>query len=116
MPGYDYFIPTGKICYAIITENLEVVNDFKSQMNPKLRVRAIVPTLVNQRTLLYRGIMEILQDYAMNSKIKVTKTFILTTIEFASSVGFDQRPSSLAAPTSKGAKIYSELLKELKLG
>lgn len=82
-----------------LQKTLKIVNDFKSQMNPELRVRAIVPTLVNQKTFLHRGIMELLQDYVMNSKIKVTKTFIPTTIEFA-------------FPTSKGTKLYSELLKE----
>lgn len=43
--------------------------------------------------------MESLQDYAMNLKIKFTKTFIPKTIEFASL-------------TSKGTKIYSESLKD----
>lgn len=93
-----------KYAMRSLRKTLKIVNDFKSQMNPELRVRAIVPTIVNQRTLLHRGIVELLQDYAMNSKIKVTKLFIPTTIEFAYSVGFDQRPLSLAAPTSKGAK------------
>lgn len=104
-----------KYAMRSVQKTLKIVNDFKMKMNPGLYVRAIVPTLVNQRTLLHRGIMELLQDYAMNSKIKVTKVFIPSTIEFASSVGFDQRPLSLAAPNSKGAKIYQELLEELKL-
>ncbi|MDI3235952.1 ParA family protein [Exiguobacterium antarcticum] len=117
MACQDMIIPFQPEKYAMrsLQKTLKIVNDFKIQMNPELRVRAIVPTLVNQRTLLHRGIMDLLQDYAMNSKIKVTKTFIPTTIEFASSVGFEQKPLSLAAPNSKGAKIYNDLLKELKL-
>ena len=89
----DMIIPFQPEKYAMpsLQKTLKIVNDFKSKMNPELRLRAIVPILVNQRTLLHRGIVELLQDYVMNSKIKIPKTFIPTTIEFAFSVGFDQK-------------------------
>lgn len=97
-----------------LTKILKAVRQFKEQHNENLEVIGVVATLVNKRTTLHKHIITVCKDYAMANEIRFFKTSIPLSVQFASSVAFEEMPITIAQPNSDHASHYFDLVKEIE--
>lgn len=92
---------------------VEAVRDFKEKQNPDLDILAVVPTLVDSRTVLHSQVLQECRRYCQMNGIRITDTIIPKTVRFAASVAYDRKPLTLSDPKSAAAQIYQNLAKEI---
>lgn len=92
---------------------VEAIRDFKEKQNPDLEILAVVPTLVDSRTVLHSQVLQECRMYGQIHGIRVTDTVIPKTVRYAASVAYDRKPMTLSYPKSAAAKIYEDLAKEI---
>lgn len=92
---------------------VEAIRDFREKQNPDLDILAVVPTLVDSRTVLHSQVLQECRRYCQAHGIRITETVITKTVRFAASVAYDRLPLTLADPKSTAAQIYEKLGKEL---
>jgi chromosome partitioning protein len=89
-----------------LTHTLELVRE---NLNPALKIRGIILTMYDQRTLLSAQVAEETRKYFGN---KVFKTVIPRNIRLAEAPSFGQ-PIIFYDPGSKGAEAYENLCREV---
>jgi chromosome partitioning protein len=89
-----------------LTHTLELVRE---SLNPELKIRGIILTMYDQRTLLSAQVAEETRKYFGN---KVFKTVIPRNIRLAEAPSFGQ-PIIFYDPGSKGAEAYENLCREV---
>ena len=89
------------------------IRDFREKHNSALDILAVVPTLIDSRTVLHSEVLQECRRFCQVQNILVTDTVIPRTVRFAASVAYDQKPLTISDPKSAAAKIYEQLLKEL---
>jgi chromosome partitioning protein len=107
----EVIIPIQSEYYALegisqLTHTLELVRE---SLNPGLRIRGIVLTMYDPRTLLSAQVAEETRKYFGN---KVFKTIIPRNIRLAEAPSFGQ-PIIFYDPGSKGAEAYENLCREV---
>ncbi|WP_022867820.1 ParA family protein [Schaalia vaccimaxillae] len=91
---------------ALLVETIETVRD---RINPRLKIDGIVATMVDQRTLHSREVLERLTD-AFGDLVFDTK--IARTIKFPDA-SVATEPITTYAPTHPGARAYRRLAREV---
>lgn len=91
---------------AQLERTMEMIRE---NLNPKVRIRGILPTMYDARTLHGREAIEILKDSFGDL---VFSTVVRKTIKFAEAP-VEGRSMLAYAPESKAANIYRKLAKEL---
>lgn len=89
-----------------LTHTLELIRE---GLNPALKIRGIVLTMYDQRTLLSQQVAEETQKYFGS---KVFKTVVPRNVRLAEAPSFGQ-PIIFYDPTSKGAYAYENLCREV---
>lgn len=89
------------------------IEDFRANQNPGLEIMAVVPTLVDTRTVLHSQVLQECRRYCQDAGIRMTDTYIPRTIRYASSVAYDRLPSTLSDPKGQAATQYKKLAKEI---
>ncbi|MFC1568197.1 ParA family protein [Candidatus Margulisiibacteriota bacterium] len=107
----EVIIPIQSEYYALegisqLTHTLELVRE---SLNPELRIRGIVLTMYDPRTLLSAQVAEETRKYFGS---KVFKTIIPRNIRLAEAPSFGQ-PIIFYDPGSKGAEAYENLCREV---
>lgn len=92
---------------------VEAIRDFREKQNAGLDILAVVPTLVDSRTVLHSQVLQECRRYCADSVIRITDTVIPKTVRFAASVAYDRLPLTLADPKSAAAGIYKQLGREI---
>lgn len=89
------------------------IEDFRANQNPGLEIMAVVPTLVDTRTVLHSQVLQECRRYCQMNGIRITDTIIPKTVRFAASVAYDRKPLTLSDPKSAAAQTYQNLAKEI---
>jgi len=113
----EIFIPIQPEAYSYQGFNrlLLYINRFKQDYGLKTLIKAIIPTMVNQRTNLHKIMIEQLKKESKKEKIIITKTNIPISIKQAETITFFNLPVILNNPKNVHSKIYFDLCKELNL-
>ncbi|PJN91246.1 ParA family protein, partial [Bacillus sp. mrc49] len=93
---------------------IEVVNDFKANVNSELEIVGIVGTMVDSSTKLHKELLEQAYNYAEKQNIRMFKTLIPRTIQFPNATAYFKRPATLLKRQTKKIKTYELLYKELE--
>jgi chromosome partitioning protein len=92
-----------------LQNTLEMIRE---NLNPKVEIQGILPTMLDRRTLHSREAVEILQenfgDLVFNTKIRKTIRFAEAPVKGQSVLAYD--------PTSEAAELYRDLAKEVLNG
>ncbi len=91
---------------ALLVETIETVRD---RINPRLKIDGIVPTMVDQRTLHSREVLERL-DEAFGDLVFTTR--IGRTVKFPDA-SVASEPITTYAPNHPGARAYRRLAREV---
>lgn len=98
-----------------LLKSIRVFTEFKEEINGNLEVIGIVPTMVKENTMIHRNIIVMLREYGQINGIKIARNHIPNSIQYASSVGYEERPITIAKPKDRLAKVYIDLERELNL-
>lgn len=98
-----------------LLKSINVFREFKEDNNGNLEIIGIVPTMVKENTMIHRNIIVMLREYGQMNGIKVARNHIPNSIQYAASVGYEERPITISKPKDKLAKVYVDLEKELNL-
>lgn len=109
--AFELIVPIQCEFYAMagFVKLLEVVNMVRSRLNPNLRIRGILLTMYDSRTRLSG---EVEREIRENFNGSVFSTVIPRSVRLAEAPSFGL-PVSIFAPSSRGAKAYSELANEV---
>ncbi|MBP1525908.1 MAG: AAA family ATPase [Spiroplasma ixodetis] len=113
----NIYIPIQPEAYSYQGFNrlLLYINQFKQDYGLKPLIKAIIPTMVNQRTNLHKIMIEQLKKETKKENIIITKTNIPISIKQAETITFFNLPLILNNPKNIHSKIYFDLCKELNL-
>lgn len=92
---------------------LNTIDDFKKEINPKLTVMGIIPTIVDVKTNLHNDIIKATRELCDKRQVKMIETVIPKSIQYASSIGYAGRPLILDKPNTKMSRIYNQIWGEL---
>ncbi|CDQ21744.1 ParA family protein [Halobacillus karajensis] len=92
---------------------IETIEWFKDQHNIHTEIKGVIPTLVKRSTRLHNDIMKQTKKFADKAGIRIFNNYVPSTIEFASSIGYKQKPLTLSRKT-KFREVYFELWKEMQ--
>jgi chromosome partitioning protein len=109
--AHEVIIPIQCEYYALegISHLNHTLNLIKQSLNPELKIRGIVLTMYNIRTVLAEQVAEETRKYFGD---KVFETIIPRNIRLAEAPSFGQ-PILFYDPASSGAKAYEKLTKEM---
>ncbi|MFA4859018.1 MAG: AAA family ATPase [Candidatus Margulisiibacteriota bacterium] len=109
--AHEVIIPIQCEYYALegIGHLNNTLNLIKQSLNPELKIRGIVLTMFNVRTILAEQVAEETRKYFGD---KVFETIIPRNIRLAEAPSFGQ-PILFYDPASTGAKAYEKLTKEM---
>lgn len=121
-------IPYAPETYSVrsLVKVIGAINKVKNAINPELEILGVVPTLVRSATNLHTNIMDETRQYLFENKIHMFKTYIPSTIQFASAVAYQSLPATLTkqvlsrikskkqVATDNKAGLYYELWKEIE--
>lgn len=93
---------------------LKAMEDFKKKHNSELRVLGVVPTLVDQRTVLHSQVLQECRRFCEEKGIRMFDTVIPRSVRFASSVAYERLPATLSDSNNPIVGNYFELLEEVK--
>lgn len=93
---------------------LKAMDDFKKKHNPKLSVLGVLPTLVDQRTVLHSQVLQECRSFCAQQGIRMFDTVIPRSVRFASSVAYERLPATLTESNNPVVGNYFELLEEVK--
>lgn len=106
------FQPEGYSMRSLI-KILEFISEFKEDINPNLKIRGIVGTIVDSRTTLHSEVLQECRKFCLENEYKVFDTVIPRTIRFASSVAYDGKPATLTDRNNPLVQAYYELTEEV---
>jgi chromosome partitioning protein len=92
---------------------VDTINDFKQDFNPNLEIVGVLRTLVNMQTNLHIDVMEETKKYTASNGLHIFNTVIPRTIQFASNVGYNRLPATLAKKRDKG-ELYFDVWNEIE--
>lgn len=92
---------------------LKIINQFKEDHNPKIKILGVVGTLVDLRTNLHVQIMEECRKYCYNYNVPMMDTVVPKTIRYASSIAYSQKPLTLTEKENDVTKAYYDLEREI---
>lgn len=93
---------------------LKAMDDFKKKHNLDLSVLGVVPTLVDQRTVLHSQVLQECRKFCNDKGIRMFDTVIPRSVRFASSVAYERLPATLTEGNNPLVANYFELLEEVK--
>ncbi len=110
----DVIVPIQCEYYALegLGQLLRNVALVQANLNPSLDVRGIILTMYDARTKLADQVVEEVRDYF---GAKVYKTVVPRTVRLSEAPSYGQ-PITVFDSTSRGAKAYRELAKEVSRG
>ncbi|MFM8304542.1 MAG: ParA family protein [Actinomycetota bacterium] len=110
----DVIVPIQCEYYALegLGQLLRNVGLVQSNLNPALEVRGIILTMYDARTKLADQVVAEVRDYFGD---KVYATVVPRTVRLSEAPSFGQ-PIIVFDPTSRGAKAYRDLAKEVSRG
>ncbi|WP_214771292.1 ParA family protein [Exiguobacterium sp. s133] len=94
---------------------LKVFREFKEDNNSMLEIIGVVPTMVKENTMIHRNVIMMLRDYGQIHGIRIARNHIPNSIQYSTSVGYDERPITISKPKDKLSRVYFELVKELDI-
>ena len=108
--AHEVVIPIQTHYFALdgVTNLMDTIKKVRTSLNPKLKMRGIVLTMYDKRTLLSR---QVKQKVMTEFNGKVFNTIIPMNIRLAESPSY-HKPILQYAPKSPGAKAYMKLAQE----
>jgi chromosome partitioning protein len=107
----NIFIPVQTEFYALhgLTKFIQIINEIKHEINPKLEISGVIATRFDKRKILNREVIESIREFFGD---KLMKTIIRENISIAES---PERGEDIFTyePNSYGAEDYKELVKEM---
>jgi chromosome partitioning protein len=102
--------------YALegLSQLMKTIQMVKKHLNADLEINGVIMTMYDSRTNLSHQVVEDVKNYFKNS-VKVYKSIIPRNIRLSEAPSYGQ-PILLYDPSSKGAKAYEELAKEVMMG
>ena len=95
---------------------IDNIKDFQDTINPTLKVKGVVPTIVEARTSLHTDIIADTREYCDSEGLYMTETVIPKSIQYASAIGYDGKPLILSKSNNKLSRIYFDIWEELNNG
>lgn len=93
---------------------VEVIQDFKEKVNPKLDILGIVGTMVSSSTKLHRELLEQATNYAAKKGLRMFKTTIPKSIQFANATAYYKTPATLLKQQTSKTLTYLTLYREME--
>lgn len=107
------FQPEGYSMRSLI-KILNAIYNFKEQHNPKLKIKGVVATLVDQRTTLHSEVLQQCRRFCAENGIRMFETVIPRSVRFAASVAYERKPATLTDSKNSLVKAYFNLLQEVQ--
>lgn len=98
-----------------LIKTIETIASFKAEHNPSLSVEGILPTLYDSRTNLHSDVLQDVRKYGVENGVRVFDNVIPKSVRYASAVAYSELPLTLDEPKHKAAKVYDNIVKELRL-
>jgi chromosome partitioning protein len=98
-----------------LISTIEDINDFKKYQNPDLSILGVVPTLVYKKAFHQSEILKVTKEFCDRNGVHIFNSIIPISIQSASSVAYDNLPSTLMMHEYPDDAInYLELLWEIQ--
>ncbi|MFD2658538.1 ParA family protein [Gracilibacillus thailandensis] len=113
----EVIIPYSPEPYSVqsVKTIISQIESFQEKMNPDLKIKGIVGTLVDSRTTLHSELLSECRKYALKENITFYDTVIPKTIRFSNSIAYDGLPATLVDKKNKLVQSYYDLVDEMNL-
>jgi chromosome partitioning protein len=95
---------------------VQTIRDFKESINPNIEIVGIVGTKVIHNANLHQDVLQQTRRFGFENNIPVFETLISRTVEYATSVGYDLLPVTLAKrPYHEKARPFHKIWEEIEI-
>lgn len=93
---------------------VELIEDFKENVNNDLEILGIVSNMVVNSTKLHRELLWQVEDFAERKGINVFTTIIPRSIQYANATAYYKTPAGILEQQTDKTRLYNELYREME--